>query len=158
MTVIHSQPGLNVTCLPTREPRISILHMDISSVPEDVEVAMTAIHSFFETFTGRLVTHAIITSSETPGVAQVMSVVRHVMDVQSLLDEKLKGTIIKLGRKARIASEMSLALVNRLYTPSARAARRVFEIVDTDADVDRIMEQILAHEAEKRQRKEAVRG
>lgn len=157
MTVIHSEAGLDVTCVATREPRISILRLDISTVPDDFEEAMTAIRSFFESFTGRLVTHALITTAETPGVAQVMSVVRYVMDLQTLMDEKLKGTIIQMGRKGRRVGEMSLALVNRLYTPSARAARRVFEMVETDDEMDRVMDDILAHEADKRARRETRR-
>ena len=42
MSVLHSEPGLEVTCVATREPRISILRLDISALPDDSTAAMTA--------------------------------------------------------------------------------------------------------------------
>ena len=103
-------------------------------------------------------THALITSVETPSMAQMMSVVRYVMDLQSLVDEKLKGTIVQMGRAGRRVCNMTLSVVNRLYTPSERAARRAFEIVETDGETNSVMDEILAHEAEKRARREARAG
>lgn len=152
-TTLYSKPGLEVSCVPTREPRISILRMDISTVTEDLDPAMNAIRTFFETCSGRLVTHACFTSDERPGMAQVMSVVRHVMDLQTAMDAKLKGTIVQVGSRGRTL-DWSLDLLHTVYKPtSERAARRVFEVVDTDADAERILDGILAHEAEKQARR-----
>tara|TARA_B110001450_G_C17474065_1_gene421409 strand:+ start:29 stop:517 length:489 start_codon:yes stop_codon:yes gene_type:complete len=149
---LHSEPGLKVSCVPTREPRISILRLDISTVIEDLDPAMEAVRTFFDTCSGRIVTHAHISSDETPGMAQVMSLVRHVMELQTVMDTKLKGTIVQMGRHDKRV-DWSLALMNTVYKPtSEQAARRVFEVVDTDEGAERVLEGILAHEAEKQAR------
>lgn len=154
-TTLYSEPGLQASCVPTREPRISILRLDISTVTADLDPAMEAIRTFFDTCTGRIVTHAHFSSDETPGMAQVMSVVRHLLDLQTLMDVKLKGTIIQVGRRGK-RIDWSLSLLDTLYKPE-HASRRVFEVVDTDEDATRIMEDILAHEAEKQARRRRTR-
>jgi hypothetical protein len=153
-TTLYSQPGLDVSCVPTREPRIFILRLDISAVSEDyLDPAMEIIRTFFDTCSGRIVTHAHMSSDETPGMAQVMSVVRHLTELQTTMDTKLKGTIVQVGRRGK-RIDLSLGLFNRLHKPtSERAARRVFEVVDTDEGAEQILEGILAHEAEKQARR-----
>lgn len=150
-TTLYSQPGLEVSCVPTREPRISILRLDISTVSEDLDPAMEAIRTFFDTCSGRIVTHAHMSSDETPGMAQVMSVVRHLMELQTAMDTKLKGTIVQVGRRGR-RLDWSLDVMNTLYRPK-NAARRVFEVVDTDEGAEQVLDGILAHEAEKQARR-----
>ena len=155
-TTLYSQPELKVSCVPTREPRISILRIDISTVTANLDpAAMEAIRTFFDTCTGRIVTHAHISSDETPGMAQVMSVVRHLIELQTVMDTKLKGTIVQVERRGR-GVDWSLTLLNTLYKPK-NAARRVFEVVDTDEGAEQILEGILAHEAEKQARKRRTR-
>jgi hypothetical protein len=157
MTTICSHSGLDVTCVATREPRISILRLDITSVPDDFETAMVAIRAFLDTSSGRIVTHAHVASDTTPGMSQTMSLVRHLLELQTVMDAKLKGTIIQVGRRTE-CMDLSLCLLNKMYTPtSARGMRRVFEVVDTDEHADRIMEDILSHEATKRARCESSR-
>lgn len=152
-TTLYSEPGLEVSCVPTREPRISILRLDISTVSEDLDPAMEAIRTFFDTCSGRIVTHAHMSSDETPGMAQVMSVVRHLMELQTAMDTKLKGTIVQVGRRGK-RLDWSLGLLDTLYKPtSERAARRVFEVVDTDEGAEQILEGIFAHEVEKQARR-----
>jgi len=149
-TTLYSQPGIEVSCVRTREPRISILCLDISTVTEDLDPAMEAIRTFFDTCSGRIVTHAHMSSDETPGMAQVMSVVHHMMELQTTMDTKLKGTIVQVGRRGK-RLDWSLGLWDTLYKPK-NAARRVFEVVDTDEGAEQVLEGILAHEAEKQAR------
>lgn len=152
-TTLYSQPGLEVSCSPTRESRISILRLDISTMTDDLDPAMEAIRTFFDTCSGRIITHAHMTSDETPAMAQVMSLVRHLMELQTAMDTKLKGTIVQVGRRSK-SIDWSLTLLDTLYKPtSERAARRVFEVVDTDEGAEQIVEGILAHEAEKQARR-----
>jgi thiamine pyrophosphokinase len=88
-------------------------------------------------------------------MAQVMSVVRHVMELQTAMDTKLKGTIVQVGRRGK-RLDWSLSLLDTLYKPK-NAARRVYGLVDTDEDAEQILEGILAHEAEKQARRRRMK-
>lgn len=158
-TVFHTDTGLDVTCVATREPRISILRFHVSAVPDDFDEAMRAVNRFFHAFKGRLVTHVLLDRLETPSLSQITSLLRYVMDLQTVMDEKLKATIIQSGRNVRRVLMTTKTIVDQLYTPLSpeRAARRPLEILETDAEMDRVMDGILTHEAKKRTKREARR-
>ena len=150
-TILHSQPGLEVRRVATCEPRISVLRIDVTQSPDDIEAAMGAARLFLDTYPGRVVTHAHVACDERPGMAQIVALVRGLMDLQTVMDAKLKGTIVEVTDQ-RI--EWSLSAFNTLYRPtSAQVKRRVFEIVHTSEDAQRVLDGILAHKAEKQRRR-----
>ena len=116
---------------------------------------MEDIRTCFDTCSGRIVTPAHVSSDETPGMAQMMAVVRHLMELQTAMDTKLKGTIIQVGHRGK-RLDWSLSLLNTLYKPK-NAARRVFEVVDTEEGAQPSREGIRAHEAGKQARRKARR-
>ena len=161
VSVIYSQPGMEVRRVPTREARIAVLKLDISQIPttDEFDAAMRRIHKFFDTCPGRVVTRANIACDATPELSQVACVVSHLAQLQTLMDVKLKGTIVDLGKHHTACVDMSLALFCKMWTPtSERAKKRVFEVVGTSAAADGVLEDILAHEAKKRARREAKEG
>lgn len=156
-TVLYSQPGFRVTRVPTREARISILRLDIETHPsaDEFESAMKKVHKFFDLCTGRIVTCAHVRCADTPDMAQVASVVRHLVELQTAMDAKLKGTVIDLGSRSA-SVDVSIALFRKMWAPtSERAKRRVFKVVASTDEANAILEDILAHEAKKRARREA---
>lgn len=157
MTTVYTGSGIDVSLVATREPRIFVLRIDISKSFIDLSSVMAAVTAFFQDVNGRIVTHIRLVSSsalETPGMSQIVLITSTLMDLQSVMDTKLKGTIIEMGSSNK-RLKWSSELFMKYYQPtSERAARRVFEVVDTADDTSRVLERILTHEKKKRERRE----
>lgn len=154
MTTVCQRPGFVVSLADTAEPRIHILRMDISEVPvdEDLDAVMLMISTFITHHEGRLVVHARHVGSDAlrpPNLQGMMTIVGRLMDLKTVVDTKLKGTLVQ----AQCLDEIVLAsktLFLSLYQP-----RKPFDIVVSEADVANFIDGILAHEAEKRLRRDA---
>ena len=156
MTTVCQRPGFVVRLAPTAEPRIHILHMDISEVPvgDDLEAIMLMVSTFIQHHEGRLVIHARHVETpelKPPDMQGMLSIVGKLMEFKDLVETKLKGTIVQ----GKCIDDLVLVTKNlflSLYKP-----RKPFDIVASDKDVQHFLAGILEHEAEKRQRKEATR-
>ena len=84
-------------------------------------------------------------------MTQIVTSVKCVMDLQNIMDEKLKGTIIQYEEGS--VAEMAIGFIEQFYRPtSRRAMKRVFSLVTSDSDVKNEVENVLTREARKRQR------
>ena len=154
MTTVCQRPGFVVSLSPTSEPRIQILHMDISEVPvgDDLEAIMTMVATFIEHHEGRLVIHARHVESDKlnpPDLQGMLSIVGKLMELKDMVETKLKGTIVQ-GKCIDDLVIVTKNLFLSLYKP-----KNPFDIVASDKDVQHFLDGILEHEAEKRQRKES---
>lgn len=154
MTTVCQRPGFVVRLAPTAEPRIHILHMDISEVPvgDDLEAIMLMVSTFIQHHEGRLVIHARHVETpelKPPDMQGMLSIVGKLMEFKDLVETKLKGTIVQ----GKCIDDLVLVTKNlflSLYKP-----RKPFDIVASDKDVQHFLAGILEHEAEKRQRRES---
>ena len=154
MTTVCQRPGFVVSLADTSEPRIKLLRMDISEVPvgDDLDAVMLMVSTFITHHEGRLVVHARHVNSDAlppPNLQSMMSIVGKLMEMRSLVDTKLKGTLVQ-GKCVDDLVLVTKTLFLSLYKP-----KQPFDIVTSECEVVRFLDGILAHEAEKRQRKVA---
>lgn len=155
MTTVCQRPGFVVSLAETSEPRIQILHMDVSEVPvgDDLEAIMLIVSTFVQHHEGRLVIHARHVESDKlnpPDLQGMLSIVGKLMELKDMVETKLKGTIVQ-GKCIDDLVLMAKNLFLSLYKP-----KKPFDIVASDNDVQHFLAGILEHEAEKRQRKEST--
>lgn len=155
MTTVFERDDVHVHLVGTSEPRIRILRIDVSEVPtgDALEALNLATAAFLRSCEGRIVIHARHVQSDElkpPDMTGLMSIVGKLFELKEVVDAKLKGTIVQCKRLDDIVVATKNLFLT-LYKP-----KREFDIVTSEQEVETFLERILAHEADKRERRNGV--